>query len=264
MATGRVVDAVETTDKKFIHWKMRFKAAAGAFEEGRFKEARTLMFRTLYEADSLDQKAFAIAASTLGIAVISLSEDKLDESKSHFEKGLRAAAVLPDSAGRQLHAAGLRFFATWFERKGDLAESEARLRESVRLLQAVEGGSIQLAYSMADLAAILVRRGEVEEAHKLIVPAVRTLATTVGIESPQYDFAKMVFEVCSNRNDEENLLCMFEMSASKIQYKMGDKYPSLVRALHAYAEGLTKRGLKEHLEEIKGNYSALMRASTKS
>ncbi|MDZ4837672.1 MAG: tetratricopeptide repeat protein [Candidatus Melainabacteria bacterium] len=261
MSSKRVVDALDTTDKDFVHWKMRFKAAAGAFEQGKFKDARDLMFRALNQAETLEDKSFAVPASNLAIAILSMEQNKVDEAKSYFDTGLRGANLRPDDAGRELYAAGLRYLAMWQERNGTLDEAESRLRESVGILEKLPNSDTQLAYSLSDLSFILVRNGNISEAQKTVRKAMQLLTDTVGKDQPQYDFAKMIFEVCLNQNDEKSLMDMFELSASKLQYKMGSKYPNLVRALNAYAAALKERGLTEELDDAKENFSALMRAS---
>jgi len=262
MASQRVVDILESTDKDFVNWKMRFKIAATAYEQGKFKDARDLMFRALYQAETLKDSSFAVPASTLAIAILNMEQNKMEESKSFFDKGLRAATAQPNQAGQTLYAAGLRYLAIWYERKGELDEAEKNLHESVRVLEAVPNSDVQLAFSLSDLAFNLVRKGNIEQARKTVKKALKLLTNAGGQEQPHYDFAKMIFEVCLNQNDERSLIEAFDLSASKLQYKMGAKYPNLVRALNAYAEALQKRGLTDDLDEAKEKFSALMRASS--
>ncbi len=259
MVHKRVVDALETADPKFKHWRTRFKTAAGAFEQGELTETRALMFRALAEAEGLDDRSFAVPASNLGIAIINMQQGNLKEAKEYFDKGLNAAKGQPDRASEELYAAGLRFRAMLHEREGALTEAENCLRESVSVLQNLSTDSaVQLAYSLSDLSFILVRLDQIEEASLLIRSAMEILLATVGTEDPTFDWAKMIFQVCHVGKDEELLMETFEMSATKWQYKVGAKHPNLVRALSVYAAALKKRGHTERLEELKENFSGLL------
>jgi tetratricopeptide (TPR) repeat protein len=259
MVHKRVVDAIETADPKFKHWKTRIKTAAGAFEQGELTETRALMFRALAEAEGLQDKAFAVPACNLGIAVVSLQQGNLKESKEYFDKGLSAVRTQPDPASVELYAAGLRFRAMLHEREGDLAEAENCLRESVSILQKLNAESaIQLAYSLSDLSYILVRTEQIEEAALLIRSAMEILIATVGSEDPTFDWAKIIYQICHFSRDEESLMETFEMSAIKWQYKVGAKHPNLIRALSVYAAALKKHGHTERLKELIDNFSGLL------
>ena len=259
MVHKRVVDALETADPKFKHWRTRFKTAAGAFKQGELTETRALMFRALAEAEGLQDKGFAVPASNLGIAIINLQQGNLKESKEYFDKGLSAVKTQPDHASAELYAAGLRFRAMLHEREGDLVEAENCLRESVAVLQKLsEESAVQLAYSLCDLSFILVRTEQIEEAALLIRSAMEILLATVGSEDPTFDWAKVIFQVCHIGKDEELLMETFELSATKWQYKVGAKHPNLIRALNVYAAALKKRGNTERLNELKENFSGLL------
>lgn len=87
MSSKRVVDAFETTDKDYLNWKMRFKTAAGAFEQGKFKDARDLMFRALYPNLVRALNAYADALRQRGLT------EELSDAKEKFSALMRATAV---------------------------------------------------------------------------------------------------------------------------------------------------------------------------
>ncbi len=260
MVHKRTVDARESTDKNFDHWKARFKVAAGAYEQGKLTEARSLLFRALTEAEGIADKDFAVPASNLGLAVVSMDQGHDKESKELFSKGLNSLASRSDNASRELHAAGLRFFARWHERQKDLTESERCLRESVETLKSLgQGSAVQLAYSLCDLSFVLILTDRVEEADALLKAAIEILIATVGKEDDSYDWAKMLYQTCHSRNDENLLIETFELAATSFQYKVGARHPNLIRAMNAYARALKQRGLTEQLNDAKERFSALLK-----
>jgi len=259
MSRKRAIDARESADPKFRHWKSRFKAATAAFEMGKLAEARSAVYLSLMEAESLPDRSFAVPVCHVGMAVISMHQGNQKEAKEFFDKGINALSHQSAADTSEVYAAGLRFFAIWHEQNGDLEEAERCLRESVSILQELGNESaVQLAYSLSDLCYILVMRGQMEEAGTLIRSATEILAITVGEDDPSYDWAKIIYQVCLNKHDQEMLQEMFEDSMTVFQYKVGAKHPNLVRALNAYAAALKKRGLTEKLEGLKKNFSALL------
>ncbi len=255
------VDARKSTDPKFMHWKSRFKLAAAVFEEGNASEARTLIYKTLMEAEGLADRDFAVPASQIAMAIVCMEEGNLKESKEYFDKGLNSLRLLGDDAGRELYAAALRFKAMWHDQNQDLTSAETCLRESVDILKNQAGASaVQLACSLNDLSFVLIRSEQLEEASELIRASMGILANTVGVEDASYDWAKMLYQVCLTRNDEALFIETFELSATELQYKRGGKHPNLVRALNAYAAALKKRGMTEQLEEAKEKFVALYKS----
>ena len=259
MSRKRAIDARESHDPKFIHWKSRFKAATVAFEMGKLDEARTVIYRSLMEAESLKDKNFAVPVCHIGMAVVSMNQEKEREAKDYFEKAINALSGQPEADTRELYGAALRFYAHFYERKNDLSEAENCLRQSIAVLRELGPESAaQLAYSLADLAAIMVRTGQLEEADVLVKSAIEILVATVGTDDPSYDWAKLIYQVCLNQNDREMLELVFEDSVTAMQYKLGARHPNLVRALNAYGTALRKRGLTEKLEHLKEKFSALV------
>lgn len=261
MVRKKAVDAHVSTDPKFHHWKSRFKAATGAFEMGMPAEARTLVYRSMMEAEGLKDSKFAVPVCQIGLAVISMEQGKQKEAKEFFEKGLRALEHQTEEDAQEAYAAGLRFFAIWHEQNGDLTEAENCLRQSVNILKEFgQESAVQFAYSLSDLCYVLIRNGKLEEAETLIPAALGILNVTVGEDDPTYDWAKMIYRICLNKNDEALWMENFEASVNHLQLKVGEKNPNLVRALNAYAEALKKRGLTEKLESMKENFAALLKA----
>ncbi len=254
----RAVDAHQSTDPKFSHWKGRFKVAAGAFEQGKLKEARTLVYKSLLEAEQLDDRDFAVPGSQLAMAVISMEQGDLKESNEYFDKGLNKLRGHADPACQELYAAGLRFKAIWHEHNKDLSSAEACLRESIKILKDLSiGSSVQLAYSLSDLGYIMIRTDKIPEADALIKSAIEILTATVGKEDSSYEWAKMLYQVCHTKGNEDLFIATFELSATQLQYKVGGRHPNLIRALHAYAAALKERGMTEKLHEVKENFVAL-------
>lgn len=260
MVRKRAVDAHESSDPKFKHWKSRFKSAAISLDRGDVKEARTLLFRSQYEAAGLrsDDREFANNACNLGIAVVAMAEGNMKESKEYFDKGLSKTKSKADSAHEELYATGLRFLALWHEKNDDLKETESCLQESVKILEGLgEDSAVQLAHSLTDLCYVFVRSGRVEEASAYIKPALEILLVTVGEEDPELDWAKMIYRASLTKRDEEQFCDEFEHSAIKLQYKVGANHPILVRALNAYASALKQRGWTERLDHLKEGFSAV-------
>ena len=258
MSRKRAIDARESKDPKFIHWKSRFKAATVAFEMGKLDEARTVIYRSLMEAESLSDKNFAVPVCHVGMAVVSMNQGKEREAKEYFEKGINALSPQSEADTRELYGAALRFYGHFHERNQDLAEAENCLRQSVAVLKELGAESaVQLAYSLADLSSILIRTGQIDEADVLIKSAIEILVATVGTDDPSYDWAKLIYQVCLNKNDRDMLEATFEDSVTTMQYKLGARHPNLVRALSAYGEGLKKRGLTDKLEALKEKFQAL-------
>ncbi len=261
MARKRVVDAHASTDEKFRHWKTRFKSAALVYEQGDFKEARTLMFRAKMEAESLNpsDRDFALPTCHLGIAILSMAQGDLNEANEYFDKGLNRAATGADDSATELYAVGLRFRAHWHMLQDDNAEAEKCLRESVKILEELgEDSAVQLAYSLCDLCCVLLRTDQIDEATSLIKPAMEILLASVGPEDAAMDWAKMIYQTCLSKGNEELLAEVFDRSAMQYQYKVGARHPNLVRALNTYATTLKKRGLIEKLEGIKEKFASLV------
>lgn len=260
MVHKRAVDAHVSTDKKFAHWKTRFKTAAAAFDAGDLAGARSIVYLGLMEAEGLDDKDFAVPASNIALAVVSMEQGKLKEAKELFDKGLNKLKGRPGNDFRELYAAGLRLRALLHERESELDKAEDALIESVELLKKNgEGSAVQLAYSLCDLSYIMVRNDRLDQAEELITLAMEILRATVGEEDPQYDWAKLIYAVCfAKQSDEEQLCDALELKAAKFQYKVGARHPNLIRTLNAYAAALKKRGLAERLAELKLNFSALI------
>ncbi|HNG20046.1 MAG TPA: hypothetical protein PLI59_12775, partial [Candidatus Obscuribacter sp.] len=148
MSRKRAIDARESSDPKFIHWKSRFKAATVAFEMGKLDEARTVIYRSLMEAESLKDKNFAVPVCHIGMAVVSMNQEKEREAKDYFEKAINALSGQPEADTRELYGAALRFYAHFYERKNDLSEAENCLRQSIAVLRELGPESAaQLAYS---------------------------------------------------------------------------------------------------------------------
>lgn len=257
MQRERAVDSLESTSSELRHWKGRFKAAAGAFEVGEVTEARELVFRALMEAERLEESYFAVPACNVALGVISTTQDKLKEAKEYFDKGLGALASRPDDACQELYGAGLRLFAQWYEKQEQFVETEACLKQSVEVLKPLSS-PVQLAYSLCDLGFALVRTGRAEEAEPLVYAAMDLLLHSVGEEHQGFEWAKMIYQSISYRGDEESLCDVFEMSATKMQYKSGAHHPNLLRALGAYAPALKKRGLTDKLEHLKSVFLAFL------
>ncbi len=258
MVRKKAIDAKESTTREFEHWKRGWKAAAMGFEQGMLAEARTAAFRSLMEAESLEDRDFAVPVCNIGIAVISMEQGKLDESKVYFDKGMASLASQGDPASQEFYAAALRLLAIWHERKGDLSEAEKCLHESVRILSSLGAeSSAELANSLSDLALILVREHKVVEAEPLIIKAMAAMAQTVGKDDPRYDCAKLVYEVCLNHQDLEMLAETLEVSLKRLQYKVGARSPNLLRALNAYSSALKEHGMLDRLDSLKENFSPL-------
>lgn len=261
MVRKRVVDARTSTDEKFKHWKTRFKSASIVYEQGDFKEARTLMFRAKMEADSLNpvDRDFAVPACQIALAILSMAQGHMDEAKEYFDKGLNRVQTGADDATTELYAAGLRFLSHWHAVNNDIPEAERCLRESVKLLEGLgEESAVQLAYSLCELCCLLLGTDQLDEATALIKPAMEILLVTVGPEDPSMDWAKWIYQTCVTKGDDELMTEMFERSATQYQYKVGARHPNLVRALNAYATAMKKRGLTEKLESLKERFAALV------
>lgn len=253
----RAVDARESDDPKFKLWKSRFKAVAGAFEMGVSKEdlleIRTTSYRALMEAEGLKEmkdRDFAVPASQIALAVISMAQGNLKESDELFEKGLSSLRTQSDRSCRELYAAGLRSRAMWHERNDDLQSAEACLRESIDILEnTATASALQLAYSLADLCFVLLQCDQLEEAETLIHSSLELIEAT-GQDDPLYDWANMLNQVCMSEHDMKSFIDTFEISVTRAEYKLGSHHPNLIRVLNAYATALKKRGMTEKFEEV--------------
>ncbi|MGD9683913.1 MAG: tetratricopeptide repeat protein [Candidatus Obscuribacterales bacterium] len=259
MVSKRAVHSRESADKDFIKWRSRFQVATSAFEMGELKEARTLLFRLLEVAKTLDDNDFAIPASQLGIAIVSMEQGKLEESREYFDQGLSALSSSSDPACQELYAAGLRFFAIWHEKQDRLEEAERILRDSIeRLKRLGNETAVQLAYSICDLCFVLIRQERMDEAEKLIESALDILKVTVGKDDPKYDWAKMLYKACLQQ-EEELKADAIEFLTQQLQWKAGPNHPNLVRAVTAYEAALHKRGMVERIETARERFTSILR-----
>lgn len=261
MIRTKVIDAKQSDDPKFAKWKARFRSGALAFEEGKLDEANHVFFLALHGADKLKERDFAIPACHLAIGIIATDKGKMKEAL----KSLLTAETLlrghEDKACRELYGCLLRYKADWHDRNHEKEEAERLLRQSVSVLTDLGvDSSVQLANSLSDLCFLLVRTNKLTEAEPLILSALDLYAKTLGRESPAYDWAKMIYQICLNKEDEEALYQMFEMSATTLQYKVGAQNPNLVRALKIYAHALKNKNMTESLDRAREKFQALIQS----
>ncbi|MCA9803753.1 MAG: tetratricopeptide repeat protein [Cyanobacteria bacterium HKST-UBA02] len=260
MIRTRAIDARHSNDPRYKRWKARFRSGVLAYEEGKFDEARHVLFLALRAAEQLDESDFAVPACYLALGVLETDIGKMEQARESLAK---AENLLKNQQGddcRELYACLLRYKADWFDRNHDKAQAEKLLRESVKILRELGvDSSVQLANSLSDLCFLLVRVGRLDEAEDLILAAMDIYASTVGRADPAYDWAKMIYQICLNKQDEEALFDAFEMSATSLQYKVGAQNPHLVRALKIYAHALKERGMKDNLERARDKFTALIK-----
>ena len=249
MTQQKLTDAIASTDTETIMWKSRFSAAKAAYAAADFRQCQTLLYRALEQAHALKEREFATNTCLVGLGAVHLALGDLEEANKHLEDALRALSGAAGPALQELYAVALRIHASVLFEKGELDASRRELQQAATLLEGLGSeGAVQLSYALSDLATIHITEGELKEAKELIISAMDILRTALGQENPQYLRANVIYNICQSKNEEE-FLGEVENSIVRMQYQVGEKHPSIVKAIRWYLKRVHEHGDTERIAE---------------
>jgi tetratricopeptide (TPR) repeat protein len=230
-----------------------------AYEEGNLKEAERLLLRISESAEQLKEHVFAVNTTRVGLAAVQIGQGRLAEAKANIQRAISALEGAANPAEQELYGVTLRFSAQLLADSGEERDAENELKKSIKVLEHIgEDASVQLAYSLSDLAGLYATEGRFSEATQQIVRAMRLLMETVGVDDKEAKRAALIYNLC--RAGETDLLDVAEASGIQLQYQFGANHPTMVRALKRYVTALKARGETARLEEAKRTFNAFDKA----
>lgn len=258
MVKKRVTALVASTDPKAKRWRSLAAAARMAYETGEFRQAESLLARALELARTLSEKSVAVPTTEVGMAAVWLAEDRLREAAGQLQKTIAALEAESDLAHKELLAVALRFYANLLSDEGDEREAEKALLRSVKLLEGIGAeASVQLAYTLSDLAGLLVVQERISEAEKYISIAMDILHSLDDIDSAELARVTMIYKLCEPQA-QEDLLDQASAGIMQMQYQYGAKHPNMSRALKNYLRVLRQRGDTDRIERAEKRFSNLV------
>jgi len=102
-------------------------------------------------------------------------------------------------------------------------------------------------------------QGKLKDAKELVFSAMELLEQTVGPENPEYIGANLIYNICDSKKEEE-MLSQVEDSIFRMQYQLGQKHPSITRALRWYLNKLQECGETEKIAEVKERFDMHVKA----
>ncbi|HEY9791346.1 MAG TPA: hypothetical protein V6D22_13165 [Candidatus Obscuribacterales bacterium] len=186
------------------------------------------MPRTSTTAQQLKEHVFAVNSTRVSLIAVQIGQGRLLEATANIRRAISALQDSADPAEQELYGVTLRFSAQLLSDAGERLIAEIKLRESIEVFERVgDNASVQLAYSLSELACLCAAEGRFSEAHQQIVRAMNLLAASVA-----------------------------EASGIQLQSQFATAHPTIVRALKRYLTALRSRGETARLEEAKRTFDA--------
>lgn len=263
MVKKRIVDVLESQDKETKLWKTSFVAARMAYEEGKLKEAKSLITKSLHRSKKISNphdKGFAEATSLLGQGAIFLAEGNLKEAKNHLDKALAKARTVRDNQFQEVYAICLRFYADYHAECKDYARAEDLLLESIQILEDIgTDAALFLADSLSDLCALYLMLERDKEIEDYIIPAVTIYRNVKGNEDIDYYRSVTLRTLASDETDEEEMEELVESTLTRSAYLVSLKHPHMQRFLKRYCRYLKDKGDTQKIDilhkEFKGAFT---------
>jgi tetratricopeptide (TPR) repeat protein len=241
-------------------WKSRFAAAKGAYEMGEFRQCESLLYRAMEQAKNLKESTFATNTCHVGLGAVYIATGKLDQAREQLQAAINALSGSGDAALRELSALARRFFAEVLTESGDEEGAEDQLRSAIGILEQIGAEcSVPLAYTLSDLATLYITQGKLKDGKELVFSAMDLLERALGPENPEFIRANLIYNI-SESKDEEEMLSQVEDGILRMQYQLGQKHPSITRALRWYLKKREARGETEQIAELKERFDMHVKA----
>jgi tetratricopeptide (TPR) repeat protein len=231
-------------------WKSRFAAAKGAYEMGEFRQCESLLYLAMEQAKNLKESTFATNTCHVGLGAVYIATGKIEQAREQLQTAINALSESDDAALRELSAVARRFFAEVLTESGDEEGAEDQLRAAIAILEQLGAEcSVPLAYTLGDLATLYITQGKLKDSKDLIFAAMDLLERALGPENPEFIRANLIYNI-SESKDEEEMLSQVEDSILRMQYQLGQKHPSIARALRWYLKKRQARGETDKIAEL--------------
>lgn len=260
MRKQKLTDAIASNDPETRMWKARFSAAKAAYEMSDFHQCESLLHRAMEQAQSLEDSKFAINTCRVGLGASLIATGKIDQAREQLQAAINDISDNGDVALRELSALAHRFYAEVLTEAGDQPAAEDHLKTAIETLEQLGSEcAVPLGYTLSDLATLYVTQEKMKEAKELLFSAMDLLEGALGPENPEYIRANLIYNLCESKGEEE-MLSQVEDSIFRMQYQLGQKHPSITRALRWYLKKRQERGETERITEAKERFGMHVKA----
>jgi class 3 adenylate cyclase/ATP/maltotriose-dependent transcriptional regulator MalT len=212
---------------------------------------------TRLAAESLELAEESGNITVIGWALVSQARiDSLRGRLNEAAAGLARAEELFSESGNAWALARVHNHHGWVERRrGDLAASERRFRDAIRILKPLEDRGT-LCESQRGLAQVLVQRGKIDEAERYALESRETVGPHDTVSRSTTRMALGLVRAAQGRDEEAE-----ELLREAVAIVEGTQLHLIRRELlSALARFLRERGRIEEAEELEGEiegYAAL-------
>src|SRR4030095_404017 len=260
MRQQKLTDAIASNDPETRMWKSRFAAAKAAYDIGEFRQCESLLYRLLEQAQTLTDSTFTTNTCHVGLGAVYLATGKIEQAREQLQTALNWLSGSGEGALRGLSACAHRFYAEVLTQAGDQVGAEDQLQTAMKVLEELGAEcAVPLAYTLSDLATLYLTQGKLKDAKELIFSAMDLLEVALGPENPEYVRAHLIYNLCDSQTEEE-MVSQVEDSIFRLQYQLGQKHPSITRALRWYVKKLQERGETEKIAEVKDRFDLHVKA----
>lgn len=250
--------SVDVNDSQHRMWKSRLSAARMAYREGKLADAERLARRALFDAEQMHDSQYPVSVSLNYVAIACIASGRFSEAEDLLKKAERISKSGDGPEFHQVEGSTLRHMGQLKVQQKKYDDAEDLYQRALDALQkSLPEGTLELANCLCDMATMYLLQGQYSAAEPTVVEALKIYNSGLPSSVEGVDRASFIYEACANREDDQRLDELFEDFATKAQYELGPKNPTLVRALRLYAEHLKGEGNQERLASLSEQFSAL-------
>ena len=262
MVKQRIIDVLESKDRETKLWKTSFLAARMAYEEGKLREAKSLIVKSWHRTTKISNshdRTFAEATTLLGHGAILLAEGNLKDARKKIEEAMNRAHTLKDNAFQEIYAITLRFYADCLIEEEEFKRGEELLLESIKILEDTGvDGALFLADSLSDLCSLYLIQGRYSEIEDYITTAVSIYRSVKGAEDIDYYRSASINRLVIEKSNGEEMENIIENTLTRSAYLVSLQHPHMQKFLKRYCHYLTEKGDFEKIDilhnEFKGAF----------